>query len=96
MKFEKTIHNAVLETLIESEAARNNDIETIYRSLKKLHLPTDIRELRNLQIGNIFESIRRERQKIQASNPFLAAGKSTKLNRKKKEEEMRMKAHEIF
>ena len=79
------IKNAVMDVLKSSRLARNNDIECIYLTLKKLDMPTDIKDLRYLE-SNIFESIRRQRQLIQENIPFLAADENTRRNRKRKED----------
>ena len=79
------IKNAVMDVLKSSRLARNNDIECIYLTLKKLGMPTDIKDLRYLE-SNIFESIRRQRQLIQENIPFLAADENTRRNRKRKED----------
>lgn len=84
------IKNAVMDVLKTSRLARNNDIECIYLTLKKLDMPTDIKELRDLN-GNIFETIRRQRQKLQENIPFLAADENTRRNRKRKEEDVKEK-----
>lgn len=79
------IKNAVMDVLKSSRLARNNDIECIYLTLRKLDMPTDIKDLRYLE-SNIFESIRRQRQLIQENIPFLAADENTRRNRKRKED----------
>ena len=77
-----------MDVLESSRLARNNDIECIYLTLKKLDMPTDIKDLRYLE-SNIFESIRRQRQHIQENIPFLAADENTRRNRKRKEEHVK-------
>ena len=85
MTTSKDIITRILEDYPET---RNNDIDLIYRYLLAKDMPTDIAELRHYKT-NLFESVRRARQAIQAINPLLQAEDGTRRARAAKEERMR-------
>ena len=81
------IKDAVENVLKSDKGSRNNDVRLIRLTLQKLKFPQDMETLEKLQ-GNIFETIRRYRQKIQEQNPFLQATEKTRCNRQKRKEQI--------
>ena len=75
------IKNIVIETLTDDEGSRNNDLRLQYLVLKKLGYPTDLKALSEITGRNILESIRRQRQKAQETNPLLRADKKVESKR---------------
>lgn len=79
---------STLHILNKDVLSRSDDIRCIRLVLEDLDLPTDLKELEmdERHKGNILESIRRCRQKLQVDNPMLYAPR-TKEKREQMQEE---------
>lgn len=84
----KNVNSTVERILRSDKYARENDIYLQFLTLKELGLPTDLAQWEKFE-GNVLESIRRQRQKLQAKLPELRAGERTRHYRTVKEEEFR-------
>lgn len=78
----------VLEQLIKNPETRNDDKLLIRNIVRDKYGTTDINELLKHD-GNMFEAIRRARQKIQETNPKLRANKNVRRMRAHMEEIVR-------
>lgn len=83
--YPQDLQTTVYKVLSENRQSRNSDIELYKIILTKFYGTTDISKI-NLSGGDIFSSIKRCRQKIQAENPFLAADKQVKEYRNNNQE----------
>lgn len=78
----------VLEQLIKNPETRNDDKLLIRNIVRDKYGTTDINELLKYD-GNMFEGIRRARQKVQETNPKLRANKNVRRMRAHMEEIVR-------
>lgn len=85
------INGKVLEYLIKDPRTRDDDRLLIAYVLRDVYGTQDTFEILNNEDikGNIYETIRRERQHIQKNNPLLWSSRKIKRMRKEKEERMR-------
>lgn len=85
------INGKVLEYLIKDPRTRDDDRLLIAYVLRDVYGTQDTFEILNNDgiKGNIYETIRRERQHIQKNNPLLQSSRKIKRMRKEKEERMR-------
>lgn len=82
-----TVRDKVVQLIMENPKLRDNDnllIAYYIRDVYGLQNTFDI-ALSDKISGNIYETIRRERQKIQQSNPFLKASEPVREYRSQRE-----------
>lgn len=85
----KKIEDVVEEYLIKYPTLRGNDLMLMARVIKDVYGYTDTFDIALNLKGNIFETIRRSRAKIQETNPMLQADEIVVNARRKKENRIR-------
>ena len=85
----KRIEDVVEEYLINYPSLRGNDLMLMARVIKDVYGYTDTFDIALNLKGNIFETIRRSRAKIQETNPMLQADEIVVNARRKKENRIR-------
>lgn len=83
------IQDIVEKTLMEVPQTRSNDLMLIAKVIKQLYGYTDTFDIALNLNGNVYESIRRSRAKIQETNPTLRPNDYVQRLRKEKEERIR-------
>lgn len=79
-RYPQDIYETVENILANCPETRDSDIKLYKKVLMRFYRTTDLSEI-NLD-GDIFSSIKRSRQKIQQTNPYLGPSKEIKEKRK--------------
>ena len=85
----QTVESVVEDLLINNPTLRDNDNMLIARVIKQLYGLTNTYDIALNVKGNVYETIRRSRAKIQERNPALKASDYVQSMRKNKEHQIR-------
>lgn len=84
-----TMREKIVELLMDNPRLRDNDLMLIAYYIRDMYGLQNTFDIALSLNGNIYESIRRERQKIQETNPTLKASARVQELRDEKEQRTR-------
>lgn len=91
----RTAKSLVTQILLEMPSTRSDDNLLYQEYFWRKYKVNTLSEIAQVCVGNEFETVRRARQKIQQTNPFLWANPQTRRNRKKAQEQMEEEVKEL-